>query len=413
MTSPAAQTQPAAPAAAAAGRPLVEVQGLTMYFPITSGILLSRHVGDVRAVDGVSLAIQRGETVGLVGESGCGKSTVGRTLLRLYRPTAGRVIFDGQDITHVEGSALRGVRRRMQMIFQDPYASLNPRMTAAGIISEPMEIHGVGSGNERRQRVRDLLATVGLDPDYGDRFPHEFSGGQRQRIGVARALALNPDLIVADEPISALDVSIQAQIINLLEKLQEEFGLTYLFIAHDLSVVRHISDRIAVMYLGKIAEVTGSRELYERPLHPYSVALLSAVPIPDPAVETRRRRIILTGDVPSPSNPPSGCRFHTRCWLRERLGNPERCAVEEPLLRQLATRHEVACHFAEEVDGTAEQVQVTGRPAKAGTSGAAGWGGPANDQIAADVAVTGPAVTEAVVAPSAPEGPPPRPHQRG
>jgi oligopeptide transport system ATP-binding protein len=343
-------------------QPLVWVEGLTMYFAITSGMLISRHVGDVRAVDGVSLSIQKGETVGLVGESGCGKSTVGRTILRLYRPTAGRVVFEGQDITWAEGSTLRAVRRRMQMIFQDPYASLNPRMTAAGIISEPLEIHGVGSGRERREQVRDLLATVGLDPDYGDRYPHEFSGGQRQRIGVARALALHPDLIVADEPISALDVSIQAQIINLLERLQSEFGLTYLFIAHDLSVVRHISDRIAVMYLGKIVEMTGSRDLYERPLHPYSVALLSAVPIPDPAAETRRRRIILTGDVPSPSNPPSGCRFHTRCWLRERLGNPERCVVEEPVLREMATRHEVACHFAEEVDGTAEQVQVTGRP---------------------------------------------------
>jgi oligopeptide/dipeptide ABC transporter ATP-binding protein len=344
-----------------ATQPLLQVEGLKMYFPITSGLLVSHHVGDVRAVDGVDLSIQKGETVGLVGESGCGKSTVGRTILRLYKPTAGRIVFDGQDITLAEGETLRGVRRRMQMIFQDPYASLNPRMTAAGIVSEPMEIHKVGTRRERGERVRDLLATVGLDPDYGDRYPHEFSGGQRQRIGVARALALNPDLIVADEPISALDVSIQAQVINLLERLQGEFGLTYLFIAHDLSVVRHISDRIAVMYLGKIVEVAGSRDLYERPLHPYSVALLSAVPIPDPAVEGRRRRIILTGDVPSPSNPPSGCRFHTRCWLRERLGNPERCVAEDPALREMATNHQVACHFAEEVDGTAEQVQITGR----------------------------------------------------
>jgi oligopeptide/dipeptide ABC transporter ATP-binding protein len=343
-----------------ATQPLLQVEGLKMYFPITTGLLISRHVGDVRAVDGVDLSIQKGETVGLVGESGCGKSTVGRTILRLYKPTAGRIVFDGQDITLAEGETLRAVRRRMQMIFQDPYASLNPRMTAAGIVSEPMEIHKVGTGRERGERVRDLLATVGLDPDYGDRYPHEFSGGQRQRIGVARALALNPDLIVADEPISALDVSIQAQVINLLERLQGEFGLTYLFIAHDLSVVRHISDRIAVMYLGKIVEVAGSRDLYERPLHPYSVALLSAVPIPDPAVEGRRRRIILTGDVPSPSNPPSGCRFHTRCWLRERLGNPERCVAEDPALREMATNHQVACHFAEEVDGTAEQVQITG-----------------------------------------------------
>ncbi len=365
MTSPVMPQagQPIVPSSveSTASQPLLQVEGLKMYFAITSGLLLSRHVGDVRAVDGINLSIERGETVGLVGESGCGKSTVGRTILRLYRPTGGRIVFDGQDITVAEGETLRAVRRRMQMVFQDPYASLNPRMTAAGIVSEPMEIHKIGSGRERRERVRDLLATVGLDPDYGDRYPHEFSGGQRQRIGVARALALHPDLIVADEPISALDVSIQAQVINLLERLQGEFGLTYLFIAHDLSVVRHISDRIAVMYLGKIVEVAWSRDLYERPLHPYSVALLSAVPIPDPAVEGRRRRIILTGDVPSPSNPPSGCRFHTRCWLRERLGNPERCVAEEPALREMSARHEVACHFAEEVDGTAEQVQITGR----------------------------------------------------
>jgi oligopeptide/dipeptide ABC transporter ATP-binding protein len=264
-------------------------------------------------------------------------------------------------------------------------------MTAAGIVSEPLEIHEVGVKSERHQRVRDLLATVGLDPSYGDRFPHEFSGGQRQRIGVARALALHPDLIVADEPISALDVSIQAQIINLLERLQSEFGLTYLFIAHDLSVVRHISDRIAVMYLGRIVETAGSRELYERPLHPYAVALLSAVPIPDPLVEGRRRRIILSGDVPSPSNPPSGCHFHTRCWLRERLGNPDRCVAEDPALRALSAGHQVACHFAEEVDGSAEQVQVTGRSPGAG----------------------GVAAAPVLATPTAPAGPPPRPRDRG
>jgi oligopeptide/dipeptide ABC transporter ATP-binding protein len=386
------------PAALAPAQPLLRIEGLRMYFEITSGILVSRHVGDVRAVDGIDLSIEKGETVGLVGESGCGKSTVGRTILRLYRPTAGRIVFDGQDITNTQGASLRAVRRRMQMIFQDPYASLNPRMTAAGIVSEPLEIHGVGSSRERRQRVRDLLATVGLDPDYGDRYPHEFSGGQRQRIGVARALALHPDLIVADEPISALDVSIQAQIINLLEKLQGEFGLTYLFIAHDLSVVRHISDRIAVMYLGKIVEIAGSRDLYERPLHPYSVALLSAVPIPDPAVESRRRRIILTGDVPSPSDPPPGCAFHTRCWLRERLGNPERCVAEAPVLREMATRHPVACHFAEEVDGTAEQVQVTGRAAGGASAMPAGQG-----QTSA----------AAPVAPTSPEGTRPRYRRQG
>jgi len=351
------------------GLPLLEVEDLKMYFPITRGIVIDRHVGDVKAVDGVSLRIQKGETVGLVGESGCGKSTVGRTILRLYKPTSGSIVFDGQPITFAGGSALRAMRRRMQMIFQDPYASLNPRMTAAGIISEPMEIHGVGSKIERRERVRYLLGTVGLDPDYGDRYPHEFSGGQRQRIGVARALALHPDLIVADEPISALDVSIQAQIINLLEKLQGEFGLTYLFIAHDLSVVRHISDRVAVMYLGRLVETATSRELYDRPLHPYTVALLSAVPIPDPAVERRRRRIILTGDVPSPSNPPEGCHFHTRCWLRARLGNPARCVEEVPVLRELGTGHEVACHFAEEVEGSAEQ-KLELAPAQAATTSA-------------------------------------------
>jgi oligopeptide transport system ATP-binding protein len=375
-------------------RPLLEVDDLRMYFAITRGVLLARHIGDVRAVDGISLSIQRGETVGLVGESGCGKSTVGRSILRLYQPTGGRIVFDGQDITTTRGASLRAVRRRMQMIFQDPYASLNPRMTAGGIIAEPLEVHGIGSGAERRSSVRELLATVGLDPDYGDRFPHEFSGGQRQRIGVARALALHPDLIVADEPISALDVSIQAQILNLLERLQREFGLTYLFIAHDLSVVRHISDRIAVMYLGRIVESSGSRELYERPLHPYSVALLSAVPIPDPVVEARRRRIILVGDVPSPSSPPPGCHFHTRCWLRERLGNPERCVAEDPALRRMSDGHQVACHFAEEVDGSAEQVQVTGRRAGAGASATA-------------------ASTPAPATPIEPEGPSPRPADRG
>jgi oligopeptide transport system ATP-binding protein len=342
-------------------RPLLEVTDLRMYFPILKGTLISRHVGDVKAVDGFSLSISKGETVGLVGESGCGKSTVGRTILRLYEPTGGKIVVDGRDITHARGAEMRAVRRQMQMIFQDPYASLNPRMTAAGIVSEPMEIHKVGDARGRHERVRELLATVGLDPDYGDRFPHEFSGGQRQRIGVARALALNPDLIVADEPISALDVSIQAQIINLLENLQAKFGLTYLFIAHDLSVVRHISDRIAVMYLGRLVEVTTAHELYERPLHPYTVALLSAVPIPDPVIESRRQRIILTGDVPSPSDPPPGCHFQTRCWLRARLGNPDRCVAEAPELRPMASGHAVSCHFAEEVDGSPEQgLQVKG-----------------------------------------------------
>ncbi|HEX5466195.1 MAG TPA: ABC transporter ATP-binding protein [Candidatus Limnocylindrales bacterium] len=340
--------------------PLVRVEGLKQYFPITAGVVIERHVGDVQAVDGVSFDLGRGETLGLVGESGCGKSTTGRALIRLYRPTAGRIVFDGTDLTALEGTPLRRMRRRMQMIFQDPYASLNPRMTVAGIVGEPLEVHAMGARRERAARVRELLETVGINPAYGERYPHEFSGGQRQRVGVARALALNPDLIVADEPISALDVSIQAQIINLLERLQGQFGLTYLFIAHDLSVVRHISDRIAVMYLGRIVELASSRELNTHPLHPYTVALLSAIPIPDPAIEGRRRRIILKGDVPSPIDPPSGCRFHTRCWLRERLGNPARCVEDDPALRTLASGHEVACHFAEAVDGSAEQVQATG-----------------------------------------------------
>ncbi len=341
-------------------RHLLQVDDLVVHFPIRVGIVFERHVGEVRAVDGVSFALRRGETLGLVGESGCGKSTTGRAIVRLLRPTAGRIVFDGVDVSHLEGEPLRRIRRRMQMIFQDPYASLNPRMTAGAIVGEPLEIHRWGSPRDRRDRVRELFSLVGLDPEYGVRYPHEFSGGQRQRIGVARALALEPDLIVADEPISALDVSIQAQILNLLGRLQDRLGLTYLFIAHDLSAVRHVSDRIAVMYLGQIVELGPARELNAAPLHPYTVALLSAVPIPDPAVERRRRRIILTGDVPSPVSPPPGCRFHTRCWLRERLGNPERCVGEVPALRELAPGRAVACHFAEEVDGSAEQRQATG-----------------------------------------------------
>jgi oligopeptide transport system ATP-binding protein len=340
---------------------LLRVDEVKVWFPIKEGIVLERHVGDVRAVDGVSFAVRRGETLGLVGESGCGKSTIGRTIIRLYEPTEGRIVFDGTDITSMAGAPLRAIRRRMQMIFQDPYASLNPRMNVATIVTEPLEIYHVGTSRERRERGRELLATVGLNPDFGVRYPHEFSGGQRQRIGVARALALNPDLVVADEPISALDVSIQAQIINLLERLQGEFGLTYLFVAHDLSVVAHISDRIAVMYLGRIVELAGSRDLNRHPLHPYSVALLSAIPIPDPVVESRRRRIILKGDVPSPVSPPPGCRFHTRCWLRERLGNPDVCSTVDPPLTEVTAGHEVACHFADQVEGSKEQLLATGR----------------------------------------------------
>ncbi len=363
----------AASGAAAGGQQLLEVSGLKVHFPITRGIVIERHVGDVRAVDGVTLTLRRGETLGLVGESGCGKSTLGRAILRLYRPTAGRITFAGRDITTLEGAPLRAVRRRMQMIFQDPYASLNPRMTVGGIVGEPLDIHAIGTRTERRHRVRELFEIVGLDPAYAERYPHEFSGGQRQRVGVARALAVNPDLIVADEPVSALDVSIQAQIVNLLERLQAKFQLTYLFIAHDLSVVRHISDRIAVMYLGRIVELAPSRELYDAPRHPYTVALISAVPIPDPTVESKRRRIILAGDVPNPAAPPPGCHFNTRCWLRERLGNPAECVEVEPQLRVVSSGHEVACHFVEQVDGSVEQRRAIGRSVKpaAGSAGTA------------------------------------------
>jgi len=318
---------------------LVQVKDLKMHFPITQGIILQRQTGAVKAVDGLTFDIYRGETLGLVGESGCGKSTTGRALLQLYRPTAGQVIFDGQDLTKMKGEELRRMRRRMQMIFQDPYASLNPRMTVGNIISEPMEVHGIASGKALRDRVQELLEVVGLNAYFINRYPHEFSGGQRQRIGVARALAVNPDFIVCDEPISALDVSIQAQIINLLEELQEKFNLTYLFIAHDLSVVRHISTRVAVMYLGKIVELTNRKELYDNPLHPYTQALLSAVPIPDPEVEEKRQRIILVGDVPDPSNPPSGCNFQTRCPVMM----PGKCDVEEPPFLDAGNGHQVAC----------------------------------------------------------------------
>ena len=325
--------------------PLVELENLKVYFPIKSGIVLDRHVGDIRAVDDVSLTIRRGETVGLVGESGCGKSTVGRTIIRLYKPTDGRILFDGQDISKLGERELRPLRRRMQMVFQDPYASLNPRHSVGRIVGEPLRSHGLATRREADSRVRDLLQIVGLPTDAAGRYPHEFSGGQRQRIGLARALALNPDFVVADEPVSALDVSIQAQIINLLETLQEEFELTYLFIAHDLAVVRHISDRIAVMYLGWIVEVSPAAELYDNPLHPYTISLLSAVPIPDPVVERERESILLAGDLPSPANPPAACRFHTRCPFIQ----PTRCRDEVPPLRRLASGHEVACHWAEEI----------------------------------------------------------------
>jgi oligopeptide/dipeptide ABC transporter ATP-binding protein len=342
---------PRQPAPADGGKPLLQTEGLQVHFPITEGLIIERRVGAVRAVDGVSLDVRRGETLGLVGESGCGKSTFARAVIRLVDTTDGRITFDGIDVTNLRGDALRRMRRRMQMIFQDPYASLNPRMTIGSMLAEPLKVHGIASGREASKRAQQLIETVGLPRNAINRYPHEFSGGQRQRAGIARALAVQPEFIAADEAVSALDVSIQAQIINLLAELQREFDLTYLFIAHDLSVVRHISDRIAVMYLGEVVELSPSRELYDRPLHPYTVALVSAVPIPDPKVETRRKRMILRGDVPSPANPPSGCRFHTRCWLRRELGDPERCAAETPELREMGPGHRVACHFAEELMG--------------------------------------------------------------
>jgi oligopeptide transport system ATP-binding protein len=332
---------------------LVKIKNLKMYFPITRGVIFQRHVGDIKAVDGISFDIKRGETLGLVGESGCGKSTTGRAILQLHRPTAGSIEFEGQELTALKGEEMRKMRRHMQMIFQDPYASLNPRMTVGNIISEPLEVHNILTGKARRERVRELLEIVGLNPYFVNRYPHEFSGGQRQRIGIARALAVQPDFIVADEPISALDVSIQAQVINLLEDLQGEFGLTYLFIAHDLAVVRHISDRIAVMYLGKVVELTDRDRLYRNPLHPYTQALLSAVPIPDPFAEEERekKRIILQGDVPSPANPPKGCNFCTRCPAKGRVMREFGidCDIVEPAFVEIEPSHWAACHLYPQV----------------------------------------------------------------
>lgn len=320
---------------------LLRVNELVKHFPIKRG-LIQKQVGAVRAVDGVSFDVRRGETLGLVGESGCGKSTTGRSILQLYRPTSGEVVFDGVDLVQLKGEDLRKMRRKMQMIFQDPYASLNPRMTVGEIVGEPLLVHNIASEKETNERVKQLLELVNLNPSFSTRYPHEFSGGQRQRIGVARALALQPSFIVCDEPISALDVSIQAQVVNLLEELQSQFNLTYLFIAHDLSMVRHISDRVAVMYLGVIVELATRDELYHQPLHPYSQALLSAVPIPDPMAEATRKRTILVGDVPSPANPPSGCRFRTRCPIAESV-----CAESRPEFREIKPGHFVACFFAE------------------------------------------------------------------
>jgi oligopeptide transport system ATP-binding protein len=331
-------------------QPLLQVKNLKKYFPIKGGIL-SKTVGHVQAVDDISFDLYPGETVGLVGESGCGKSTAARTILRLIEPTSGEVFFEGQDILKLGKKPMRSLRRQMQIIFQDPYASLNPRMTVASIVGEPLEIHKIAKGRAKEESVANILEKVGLRPEHMRRYPHEFSGGQRQRIGIARALALNPKLIIGDEPVSALDVSIQAQVINLLEDLQHEFNLTYLIIAHDLSVVEHISDRVAVMYLGKIVELATDRELYENPSHPYTEALLSAVPRPDPSI--KKQRIILPGDVPSPINPPSGCRFHTRCLYAK-----ADCKTVEPPLQDIGGGHYVACHYWKEV-----QAKRLGTPA--------------------------------------------------
>jgi oligopeptide transport system ATP-binding protein len=321
-------------------RPIVEVNNLVKHFPVLRGIVIQRQVGTVRAVDGISFFIDRGETLGLVGESGCGKTTAGRTLLGLYPPTDGRITIDGHDLRKARGAEMMAIRREAQIIFQDPYASLNPRWTISAIISEPLRVHRLlPTESDRTERVRELLRLVGLSPSHLNRFPHEFSGGQRQRIGVARALASDPKFIVCDEPISALDVSIQAQVVNLLEDLQDQFGLTYLFIAHDLSMVRHICDRVAVMYLGIIVELAGRDELYENPLHPYTQALLTAVPIPNPKKDRARKRTVLQGEIPSPLNPPSGCRFHPRCPIAE-----ARCSQEVPQWRQAVPGHWVACH---------------------------------------------------------------------
>ena len=330
---------------AVASKTLLDVRDLKMHFPLTSGIVLQRVVGYVRAVDGVSFTIERGKTMGLVGESGSGKTTIGRTIVRLYKPTGGQMLFDNVDLATLKGEPLRQARQRVQMVFQDPYASLNPRYTIGSLIAEPMHIYKVASNKEIRERTAELLRVVGLRAEYIDRYPHEFSGGQRQRIAVARSLAINPEFVIADEPVSALDVSIRAQVLNLLQGLQQRFNLTYLFVSHDLSVVRHVADRIAVMYLGKIVELGDRDEIYSAPKHPYTRALLSAVPIPDPQIEKRRQRIILSGDLPSPIKIPSGCRFHTRCPMAQDI-----CREVEPVFEAKEGReHYSACHFAEKV----------------------------------------------------------------
>jgi peptide/nickel transport system ATP-binding protein/oligopeptide transport system ATP-binding protein len=343
---------------------LVRVENLKEYFPVRGGVL-QRTVGQVKAVDDVSFEIRRGEALGLVGESGCGKTTVGRVLLRLIEPTSGKIIFDGRDVTTLGDRELKRYRRRMQIIFQDPFASLDPRAPIGASIGEGLRIHGLGDARERQERVDRIMKLVGLQPYHARRYPHEFSGGQRQRIGIARALILEPDLLVCDEPVSALDVSIQAQVLNLLRGLQRELGLTYLFIAHNMGVVEHVSDRVAVMYLGTIVETAESRQMYRSPMHPYTIALLSAVPASSPRVRDSRRRIILSGDVPSPVNPPSGCPFHTRCWLRRELDDPERCVTERPALREIQPGQQVACHFAEDLLPGARRDQLIASAARA------------------------------------------------
>ncbi len=335
---------------------IVRVEDLVMHFPITQGILFQRQVGAVRAVDGVSFAIKRGETLGLVGESGSGKSTIGRCLVRLYQPTSGHMYLGDDDLVTAKGAELRAIRRRVQMIFQDPYASLDPRMSVGALIGEPMVIYKTGSRSEIRSRIEELLQKVGLNPEFVDRYPHEFSGGQRQRIAIARAISIEPEFVVADEPVSALDVSIRAQVINLMQRLQREMGLTYLFISHDMSVIRHVSNRVAVMYLGKLMEFSDRADLYVNPLHPYTMALLSAVPIPDPRVERQRKRIILKGDLPSPVNIPSGCRFHTRCPIAQNICRE----VEPPLEDKTGHGHFAACHFSERVASLAKSGSIEG-----------------------------------------------------